>query len=75
MCKSQTSLIGCPLFCIASDGESRRGSALTLLTHKRLLDLESELYSQLGKLQLMNLLVGNDDITADKDPKHVMKRC
>ena len=23
----------------------------------------------------MNLLVGNNDITADKDPKHVMKRC
>ena len=23
----------------------------------------------------MNILVGNDDITADKDPKHVMKRC
>ena len=75
VCKSQTSLIGYPLFCIASDGESRRGSALTLLTHKRLLDPESELYSQFGKLQLMNLLVGDDDITADKDPKHVMKQC
>ena len=75
VCKAQTSLIGCPLFCIASDRESHRGSALTLLTHKRLLDPESELYSHLGKLRLMNLLVGDDDITADKDPKHVMKRC
>ena len=73
VCKAQTSLIGCPLFGIASDGESCRGSALTLLMHKRLLDPESELYSHLGKLRLMNLLVGDDDITADKDPKHVMK--
>jgi len=23
----------------------------------------------------MNLLVGNNNITADKDPKHIMKRC
>ena len=23
----------------------------------------------------MNILVGDDNITADKDPKHVMKRC
>lgn len=75
VCKAQTSLIGCLLFCIASDGESRWGSALTLLMHKRLLNPESELYSQFGKLWLMNLLVGNDDITADKDLKHVIKRC
>ena len=75
MCKAQPSLISCPLFCIASDGESHWGSALTLLMHKKLLNPESELYSHLGKLWLINLLVGDDDITADKDPKHVMKRC
>ncbi|KAH8982664.1 hypothetical protein EDB86DRAFT_3126490 [Lactarius hatsudake] len=56
-------------------GESRRGSALTTLTQKRLLDPNSELHVLLGKLQLLNLLVGNNDITTDKDPKHVMKRC
>ena len=75
VCKAQTSLIGCPLFCIASNGESHQSSALTLLMHKRLLNPESELYSHLEKLQLMNLLVGDDDITADKDPEHVMKWC
>ncbi|KAH9025375.1 hypothetical protein EDB85DRAFT_2075051 [Lactarius pseudohatsudake] len=72
---STGSMIGCPLFSIASDGESRRGSALTKLTHIRPLDPGSELHVLLGNLRLMNLLVGNNDITADKDPKHVMKRC
>jgi hypothetical protein len=74
-CNAETSLIGCPLFCVASDGESRRGSALTQLTHKAPLDPCSELYGLLGNLQLLNLLVGDNNITADKDPKHVMKRC
>ncbi|KAF8259666.1 hypothetical protein EI94DRAFT_1773898 [Lactarius quietus] len=50
-------------------------SALTALTHVRPLDPDSELFTLLGKLRLMNLLVGDNDITADKDPKHVMKRC
>ncbi|KAH9008274.1 hypothetical protein EDB84DRAFT_1671878 [Lactarius hengduanensis] len=74
-CNAEGSMIGCPLFSIASDGESRRGSALTKLTHIRPLDPDSELHVLLGNLRLMNLLVGNNDITADKDPKHVMKRC
>ncbi|KAH9068269.1 hypothetical protein EDB83DRAFT_2222807, partial [Lactarius deliciosus] len=74
-CNAESSTIGCPLFCVASDGESRRGSALTTLTHKRPLDPNSELHVLLGKLRLMNLLVGDNDITTDKDPKHVMKRC
>jgi len=63
------------MFCVASDGESRRGSALTQLTHKKLLDPLSELFPQVGNLRLMNLLVGENNITADKDPKHVIKRC
>ncbi|KAH9023760.1 hypothetical protein EDB85DRAFT_2075266 [Lactarius pseudohatsudake] len=74
-CNAEGSMIGCPLFSIASDRESRRGSALTKLTHIRPLDPGSELHVLLGNLRLMNLLVGNNDITADKDPKHVMKRC
>ena len=74
-CNAEISIIGCPLFCIASDGESRRGSALTALTHLRPLEPNSELLVLLGKLRLMNLLVGDNDITADKDPKHIMKRC
>ena len=74
-CNAELSTIGCPLFSVASDGESRRGAALTTLTHVRPLDPESELLSLLGNLRLMNLLVGDNNITADKDPKHVMKRC
>ncbi|KAH9016455.1 hypothetical protein EDB84DRAFT_1590111 [Lactarius hengduanensis] len=74
-CNAEGLMIGCPLFSIASDGESRRGSALTKLTHIRPSDPDSELHVLLGNLRLMNLLVGNNDITADKDPKHVMKRC
>ncbi|KAH9020543.1 hypothetical protein EDB83DRAFT_2432480 [Lactarius deliciosus] len=74
-CNAESSIIGCPLFSIASDGESRQGSALTKLTHIRPLHPDSELHALLGNLRLMNLLVGNNDITADKDPKHVMKCC
>ena len=64
-----------PIISIASDGESQRGLDLTQLTHKKLLDPSSALYAQVGKLQLMNFLVGKNDITADEDPKHVIKWC
>ena len=74
-CNAEFSTIGYPLFSISSDGASRQGSALTKLTHCRPLEPDSELFALLGKLHLMNLLVGNNNITADKDPKHVMKRC
>ena len=74
-CNAEISTIGCPLFSIASDGESCRGSALTTLTHVCPLKADSELFALLGKLRLMNTLVGDNNITADKDPKHVMKRC
>jgi len=67
-------MIGPPLFCVASDGESRRGSALTILTHKRPLSHLSPIFPLLSNLRLMNLFVGDFDLTADKDYKHVMKR-
>jgi hypothetical protein len=59
---------------IASDGESKRGDALVLLTMKSPLAPTSPIYDDIGTLPLMNLLVGEDDITADKDFKHVFKR-
>ncbi|EIW78063.1 hypothetical protein CONPUDRAFT_61794, partial [Coniophora puteana RWD-64-598 SS2] len=60
---------------IASDGEARRGAALVILTHKRKLAPSSPIYPYVGKLALMNNLVGDNDITSDKDWKHViMKR-
>ena len=74
-CNTETSIIGCPLFSIASDGESCRGAALTTLTHVRPLEPDSKLLVLLRKLRLMNTMVGNNNITTDKDPKHVMKRC
>jgi hypothetical protein len=60
--------------CIASDGEAKRGDALAILTMTSELSVDSPIYAQLRPLELMNLLVGPDDITADKDPKHIIKR-
>lgn len=62
------------LFSIASDGEARRGAALNRLTLKRPVSKESPLYPLIGSLPLMNLLVGDDEVTADKDYKHIFKR-
>ncbi len=74
-CKAETSIIGCPLYCIASDGESRRGSALSALTEKRTLSEVDKLSPLLGGMKLFNLLIGDNNITVDKDPKHIFKQC
>jgi hypothetical protein len=63
-----------PTICIASDGESKRSDALVILTMTSHLSEHSPIYAQLQPLELMNLLVGPDDITADKDFKRVIKR-
>jgi hypothetical protein len=60
--------------CIASDGEAKRGDALAILAMTSDLSVDSPIYAQLRPLEFMNLLVGPDDITADKDPKHIIKR-
>lgn len=59
---------------LASDGESRRGAAFVLLTFKKTLPTTSKIYPQLSPLSLLNLHVGDDDLTCDKDWKHVIKR-
>ena len=59
---------------IASDGESRRGAAFILLTFKQQLSPESPIYPLLKPLTFLNLHVGDDDLTCDKDWKHVFKR-
>ena len=74
-CEEEAATILCPMYCIASDGESRRGSALTGLMSSHSLDDQSELYSMVGKMRLMDLSVGKNDVTVDKDPKHIFKRC
>ncbi|KAG8766912.1 hypothetical protein FRC12_006576 [Ceratobasidium sp. 428] len=62
------------LYCIASDGELRRGSALVEITMQHPLPLTSRIYPLVSPLPLMNHLVGDDDVTCDKDYKHVFKR-
>ena len=42
---------------------------------KTKLNNKSNIYDELAHLPFMNLEVGDDDITADKDYKHVFKRC
>ena len=58
---------------IASDGKTRCGSALILLTFRSKLSPDSLIYPLLKPLQLLNLYVGDDDLTCDKDWKHVFK--
>ena len=60
--------------CIVSDGEAKRGDALVILTMSSQLSAGSPLYAQLFSLKLMNHLVSPDNITADKDFKHIFKR-
>ncbi|KAG9083015.1 hypothetical protein FS749_006369 [Ceratobasidium sp. UAMH 11750] len=62
------------LYCIASDGELRRGAALVEIAMKSHLSPSSSIYPLLSPLPLMNHLVGPDDLTCDKDAKHVFKR-
>jgi len=59
---------------IASDGETRRGSSFILLTFKSDLSHNSPIYPLLKPLKFLNLYVGDDDLTCDKDWKHVFKR-
>ena len=60
--------------CIASDGEAKRGDALVIQTMVSKLSTDSPIYVHLIPLVFLNLLVGPDDITADKDFKHIIKR-
>lgn len=70
-CREKT---GLRIVSIASDGETRRGSSLVQLTFKKELETTSPIYDLLKDLSFMDFHVGDDDITADKDWKHVVKR-
>jgi len=59
---------------LASDGESRHGKALAKLTYVAPLAPSSPIYDQLSHLDLIDYFVGPDNITADKDYKHVFKQ-
>ncbi|KAJ6523229.1 hypothetical protein DFH09DRAFT_937986, partial [Mycena vulgaris] len=58
---------------IASDGEAKRGTALVIQAMNRELSPESPIHPLVSVLELMNLRVGEDDITCDKDYRHVVK--
>ncbi|KAI0259910.1 hypothetical protein BC834DRAFT_926047 [Gloeopeniophorella convolvens] len=68
---SQSSLTRARIVSLASDGEARRGKALVQLTFKALLSPSSPIHALLSPLRLMDFHVGDDDITPDKDYKHV----
>ncbi|KAF7338947.1 hypothetical protein MVEN_01970900 [Mycena venus] len=61
------------LICAASDGEARRGKAFVMEFMKRPLAPESPIFPLLDGLEFMNFLVGDDNMTADKDAKHALK--
>ena len=59
---------------LASDRETQHGSAFIQLTFKHELSPESPIYALLQLLDFLNLFVGDNDLTCDKDYKHVFKR-
>lgn len=60
--------------CVASDGESRRGAALLVEYCNIELPSDSPIYPILHLMVLMDFLTGEDEVTIDKDYKHVFKR-
>ncbi|KAH9024681.1 hypothetical protein EDB85DRAFT_1870012 [Lactarius pseudohatsudake] len=56
--------------CVATDGKARRGKALAQLTFKRMLSPTSDIYHWLSSCPLLDLHVGDNDLTCDKDCKH-----
>lgn len=69
-----TGKLRCRLYCLATDGDSRRRRAYAAITMKRLLSSTSPIYKHLSRLSLFNLLCGDDDMTNNCDPKHIIKR-
>ncbi|KDR81053.1 hypothetical protein GALMADRAFT_91766 [Galerina marginata CBS 339.88] len=62
------------IYNMGSDGDSCRRRALINITLIRKLNPSSPIYPLLSPLSLLNLSVGDDDITCDFDWKHVFKR-
>ncbi|KAJ7219633.1 hypothetical protein C8J57DRAFT_1596038, partial [Mycena rebaudengoi] len=71
---TKKALTGLRIVSLASDGESRRGAAFIARTFVRELSSESNIYHLLKDIPHMNFWVGEDDLTPDKDAKHVFKR-
>lgn len=63
------------LYCVATDGDSKRRRALMAITHISPLLPSSPIHVLLSPLRLFNTVCGYDDVTADFDYKHIGKRC
>ncbi|KZP08632.1 hypothetical protein FIBSPDRAFT_761107, partial [Athelia psychrophila] len=63
-----------PIWSVATDGDATQRAALHRILMIKTLDLDGPLYEVLGKLPGLNLECGDDDETADSDPKHIFKR-
>ena len=63
------------LYCLSSDGDSKRRRALVSIIHVAPLSSMSSIYPLLSQLSLFNLVCGPDELTADFDYKHIGKRC
>ncbi|GJE96106.1 hypothetical protein PsYK624_122990 [Phanerochaete sordida] len=62
------------LYCLATDGESRRCRALLDIAYITPLAASSPIFPLLSPLSLFNTICGEDDITIDFDYKHCFKR-
>ncbi|KAJ7836282.1 hypothetical protein B0H14DRAFT_2363015, partial [Mycena olivaceomarginata] len=71
---SKQNLTGLRIVSVTSDGETRRGKAFIDLTFDHLLSDDSNIYDLLKDLEFMDFWVGEDDLTPDKDHKHMFKR-
>ncbi|KAJ7336224.1 hypothetical protein DFH08DRAFT_813457 [Mycena albidolilacea] len=60
--------------CICSDREAHQGEPMIRLTFKFSLAPSSPIYPLLHGLEFLNLMVGGDNLTGDKDYKHCFKR-
>jgi hypothetical protein len=63
-----------PIWSVASDGDATRRKAFHGFLLSQQLEPDNPLYSMLSQLPLMNLYTGAGDVTADFDPKHLLKR-
>lgn len=70
----QRELTGLRIVSLATDGETRRGRAFIEKTFVKQLSPDSPIYDHLKDLKYMDMYVGEDDLTADKDYKHEVKR-
>lgn len=62
------------LYCIATDGESRRRRSLLNIVYRTSLSPSSLLHPLLSPLRLFNTVCGEDDLTIDFDHRHNFKR-